>query len=135
MRFSPGAKYRARSGIYLAALAVGLALSVALVTPTNGLVDTSAHQLLPVHSIFSHDHDPDGGRDPDDASTAHAALGGAPLFAPVGPFGAGLGLSVEGLLATSPLAVLGPLFMWPLVARPFRLAQQAWVPVPTGPPR
>lgn len=135
MRFGTGVKHRASGGTFLAAVAVAVAMSVALVTPANGPIDASAHELRLVHPIFSHEHDPHVAPDADDPSVHQVAEDAAPVFAPVGPFGSGLGLAFESMLAATLLALPGLVFAAPAAVRRIHLAQQAWVIVPTAPPR
>ncbi len=116
-------------------MATLVAASLALVRPASGLVDPSAHEFLLVHPIFSHHDSPDKDLDHDEPSAVRVAVSGVSFIAPAGPLGEALGLSVTGLLAGSPLAMLVLPVAWPLAAWPSRLAQQAWVAVPTPPPR
>ncbi|HYU18625.1 MAG TPA: hypothetical protein VEQ11_08000 [Chloroflexota bacterium] len=136
MRCGLAPDLRGLGGGLLSLLAGLVVMSLALVTPTNGLCDPKFHELVLVHPIFPHTHDPHAAhRLADPSATPKPVVSGLPVIAPVGPFGSGLGLAVEGMLAAAPLGLLGLLWVSPLAPRRSGLLQQAWMSVPTGPPR
>jgi hypothetical protein len=138
MRFGSTLEHRGFRGVVLAALALTLVVALALVAPTNGLCNPELHELVLVHPIFSHHHDQDphaAHRDADASLVGRVVTAGASLISPAGPFGAGLGLAYESMLAASPISLLLSLLAVPLLAAWRPLDHQAWIAVPTGPPR
>jgi hypothetical protein len=136
---SSGNGYRGPIGPTLSLLALVVAASLALVAPTNGLCAPEAHEFLPIHPLFSHDHDPHAAHRSSEISPSVAAATSVadpmPIIAAADAFGPGRGLVVSGMVPGLSTALLALAVASGLRANRRPLLEQAWAEVPTGPPR
>jgi hypothetical protein len=125
----------------LGLLTAVLCAALALVAPATGPSRPGAHDFTLVHPIFPHRHDPRAAHhepapDPADAPELRAPWVVPTLgIGPAGPFGSPAAELVNALLgrALPALTILASLSTLALTVR--RLRDQAWLAVPSGPPR
>lgn len=138
MRIGSSPEYRGVGAAVFGLASAALVAALALVAPTNGLCNPKLHELVLVHPIFSHYHEQDphaAHRDPDAPLVAKPASPGSLAVSPVGPLGAGLGIAYEGMLAASPLTLLLVAITFSMLSQQHQRVSQAFLAVPTGPPR